>query len=637
MIKRKKINLYLIFVFIIFLMSLRITQASLDLSLLRPIEEFTTNNDELVIEGVVICQEPDTVVVSVDTPAGVPDLSLVDNPLNFLVVDLGSSHSLTAMVLKPVFKDELSLGPRVVNLSFSGDGRNFTDRGVFNCTSGMGNEYGEARVDFDAPINARFVRIDIIDGWQSGGVSIEEVAFLDTSERLFKTKTRSISVVLRIDYEIDSYQASFKLTVLLKNGENIIAVSTKVLEPSEEDINEEIIIINANYIPHILVEEDYLILSDGYRAEVSIPPDALPSEINKVSINPLDVDEIIWNSYSDNTYIMRNTFPVMAYEILLSAAVPFPVDAKDSLERQPPNLLVDGNYEYPSTWMTTTSALPIWIKIDLRESHTLGRVIIYPRIAGDAAYGPKRLMILTSEDDENYIEAAVCDDCNTSRIEIFLPNNPVARYVRLEIEEGWQGNNIQINELDFKDGEGADIVSYVPLSGVSLKRPVELTILYDDKDLTAAGIQREENLAVFTWNEGMDEWHLVGGRIDEANNWITVNLNHFSTLALFEKAISVPEINWSYNPFSPNGDGIADNTTISISMGEESNGEAKVEIFDYTGKLIRTLMHEKSRSGYMSIVWDGKDENGERVKIGPYIYQVTVGKEIRNGVLVVAR
>jgi hypothetical protein len=172
-------------------------------------------------------------------------------------------------------------------------------------------------------------------------------------------------------------------------------------------------------------------------------------------------------------------------------------------------------------------------------------------------------------------------------------------------------------------------------------RPAGLTLLYEETDLAAAGVQSEENLAIFNWNEGMQEWHMIGGEVDLVNNKVAVNLNHLSTFALFEVERSrVPEVYWSYNPFSPNGDGIADTTTLSIGIRDQESGirgQVRVEIFDYIGKLIRTLVHEEALSGHVSIVWDGEDENGDPVSIGPYIYQVSIGKEIRNGVLIVAR
>jgi len=237
----------------------------------------------------------------------------------------------------------------------------------------------------------------------------------------------------------------------------------------------------------------------------------------------------------------------------------------------------------------------------------------------------------------DYDEAGVCDECNDKETEIVLSTTPTARYVQIVIEDGKQGNNIQINEVEFRDDEGAKIVSYVPMKSTILARPAELTILYDDSDLSAAGVRKEDNLAIFSWNESMQEWGMVGGEVDLLNNWLSVNLNYLSTFAIFEAVPLVDEVRWSYNPFSPNGDGIADMTTISISLNPESGNQTKVEIFDYNGRLVRTLVHEQTSSGRVSIAWDGKDENGDPVGIGLYIYQVVVGKEVRNGILAVAR
>jgi len=549
-------------------------EARLDLLVIRPIEEFVTNNRELVVEGLVKYPEVQQVAVSVNAPAGVSDLGSLEESLQSLIVDLGASHSLTALVFSPVFEDKLSFGPRVVNLSFSENGRTFTDRGVFNCSSGMDQEYGEARAEFETTIKARFVRIDMLDGWQSGKIGIQSAGFLNTAGELLKARVRGISVAVALDADGEAY---FEIAILLREGENQISIAASAPD-SVEEMDERFELVTVTYMPEVVVEEEPLTLSDGYKAELVIPMFALSSEIKKVGICPMDINRIEWTSYSDNTRVRRGTYPVLAYEIEVSAATPFPATAKDSLERQPPELAVDGNAKYPSTWMTTTSALPIWFKVDLRESRPIGRVIITSRVDGDVPYGPKRLSILVSDDDLNYHEAAVCDECNDSKTEIDLPASPVARYVQIVIEEGKQGNNIQINEVEFRDDEGAKIVSYVKLSSAMLARPAELTLFYDDSDLADAGIQREENLAIFSWNPGMREWNMVGGEVVPANNWITVNLNYLSTFAIFETTSPLAEVRWSYNPFSPNGDGIADTTTISINLNAETQGQARVEI-----------------------------------------------------------
>ncbi len=611
-------------------------EARLELSVFRPVAEFVTNNKELVIEGVVQCPEVQQVAVSINTPSGVSNLGSIEESLQSLVVDLGASHRLTTLILLPVFEGQLSMGPRVVNLSFSENGKRFEDRGNFNCTSGMGWEYEEARTEFGGVIRARYVQIDMLDGWQADRIAVQEVGFLNTAGESLKTRARNVSLALDLD---ENGTAFFQMTALLREGENNISITASALGSAEEigEIDEEVAFVMVTYMPEVVVEDDLLILSDGYKAELNIPTGALTSEIKKIGIRSLDVDQIQWISYSDNTRIARDTAPVVAYEVEVSVITPFPATAKDSLERQPPGLAVDGKAEYPSTWMTTITSLPIWLKIDLREPRSIGSVTVIARVEDGTSYGPKRLSILVSDDDVSYDETAVCDECNDNKTEIALLTTPTARYVQIIIEEGKQGNNIQINEVEFRDDEGAKIVSYVPLSSVALARPAELTLLYDDFDLTAAGVQKEGNLAIFTWNEGMQEWGIAGGKVDSLNNWVSVNLNHLSTFALFEAVPSSADVRWSYNPFSPNGDGIADTTTISINLDEESGEQAKVEIFDYSGKLVRTLVHEEAQSGHISIVWDGKDENGDRVSIGLYIYQVAVGKEVRNGVLAVVR
>ena len=610
-----------------------IAEARLELTLLRPAEEFVTNNRELVVEGVVRRPGIKQVVVSVSTTVGELDLDLLEESLQSLTVDLGSVRSLRTMVLLPLFQGELSLGPRVVNLSFSSDGDIFDNGEVFNCSSGMGREYREARAEFDTVIEARYVQIDMLAGWQADRIGIQEVGFLDSEGVLHRAKVRSVSVALHLN---EDGEAHFQMVVFLIEGENLISILARTLDPVEEEIEEELAVITANYVHEVVIEEEPLILSDGYKAELSIPSGALESNIKKIGIRPLDVDQVEWRSYSENVRIAKNTLPVVVYEFEVSAETPFPATAKDSLERQPPSLAVDGKPEYPSTWMTTASALPVWLKVDLRERQSIGKVVIIARVENNISYGPEKLSVMISDDDITYNEAATCEEC-ADEAEIQLLDAPEARYVQIVIEDGKQGNNIQINEVEFYDDEDQKILSYVKLSSVTLERMAELAVLYDDVDLTAAGVQMEKNLAIFGSNEDMREWEMLGGKVDTAKNLVTVNLNHLSRFALFEAVARVAEVRWSYNPFSPNGDGIADTTTISINLNGETEGQAKVEIFDLNGKLIRTLVHEESQSGHISIVWDGNDENGEQVSIGAYIYQVIIGKEIRNGVLVVAR
>lgn len=623
------------FIFFMFIFLSKNSMALMELSLIRPSDEFTTNNKELVVEGFVKFLQNTQVSISISSSTGIPDLNSIKNPIQSLTLDLGSVQKLKSMVIFPVIIDALSFGPRVINVFSSFDGQIYVDEGRLNCTPGIDQEYGEARVDFRNIIETRFIKVDIIDGWQSSMVSIEDINFIDTSERKIRTKVRSVSFTLITD---DSGYGDFSAIVILREGENQISISASGSNP-EIVIEQEgdFKLVKANYLPEVKITEEPIILSDGYKAELIIPPSALDKNIKKIGIIPLNVKDIEWKSYIRNPQIAKDTLPVVAYKFSVSAELPFPVIAKDYLERQPPSLAVDGNPEYPSTWITSVSPLPVWLKIDLRSPQTIGKVIIIARVRGNTSFGPNKVVVLASNDDLKYDEVAKKDNCDDKRTEIVLPSMPTARYIQIVIEEGKQGNNIQINEIEIRDIDGTKITSYVQLESVTLKKTVNLTMFYETRDLISARVKNEKNLSIFAWNASTNNWQLVGGKLNMDKGYITVNLNYLTTFAIFESSGSKIDISWSHNPFSPNGDGIADSTTLRINSGESINVSVKVEIFDCAGKLVRTLMHEETKGGQISVIWDGKDENGQRLEIGPYIYQVTVGEKVHNGVLIIAR
>lgn len=48
-------------------------------------------------------------------------------------------------------------------------------------------------------------------------------------------------------------------------------------------------------------------------------------------------------------------------------------------------------------------------------------------------------------------------------------------------------------------------------------------------------------------------------------------------------------------------------------------------IYDLTGRLIRTLVDEPQNAGYYQVSWDGKDNAGEKISSGIYLYRIEVG------------
>jgi len=76
------------------------------------------------------------------------------------------------------------------------------------------------------------------------------------------------------------------------------------------------------------------------------------------------------------------------------------------------------------------------------------------------------------------------------------------------------------------------------------------------------------------------------------------------------------------NPFNPS-------TTIQYEIPEQDNEETKVlvrlNIYSIRGRLVRTLVDEEKKSGFHKVQWDGRDERGELVSSGIYLYRISAG------------
>ena len=81
------------------------------------------------------------------------------------------------------------------------------------------------------------------------------------------------------------------------------------------------------------------------------------------------------------------------------------------------------------------------------------------------------------------------------------------------------------------------------------------------------------------------------------------------------------------NPFTPNGDGINDQLTVSYKLREVTAARAvSVQIYDLGGRLVRELS-ATSLSGERQQVWNGCDARGRLVPPGTYLYRLTLGAE----------
>jgi hypothetical protein len=67
------------------------------------------------------------------------------------------------------------------------------------------------------------------------------------------------------------------------------------------------------------------------------------------------------------------------------------------------------------------------------------------------------------------------------------------------------------------------------------------------------------------------------------------------------------------NPFNPT-------TTISFDVPKASH--VRLDVYNTSGRLIRTLVDEKMQAGSRQILWDGTNESGHTVSSGLYFYKI---------------
>ncbi len=82
------------------------------------------------------------------------------------------------------------------------------------------------------------------------------------------------------------------------------------------------------------------------------------------------------------------------------------------------------------------------------------------------------------------------------------------------------------------------------------------------------------------------------------------------------------------NPFNPS-------TTIEYSI--PTSERVLIRIYDGLGKELRTILDKEQSSGKHTVVWDGKDTNGNLVSSGIYIYRIDAGGKAESKMMVMVK
>ena len=228
------------FSIIFILLSAGALVARTNLSIISPTTNFTTNNQTVEIRGSVASSVGGEVVVSTNTPGGIPNLAQLTHSIYGVVVDLGSTQELKGMLIRHVVDRGFPRGPRLANLAFAQAGANFSAGQPFNIPSGIDPDFHSTVVDFPSVVSAQFVQIEMLEGWQTEPIAIESIQFLDTNDRVIQGQIQSIAIRLPLTDTCQSdltgpYCATFSIEVMLAAGVNRLSVIARELAPSNPD------------------------------------------------------------------------------------------------------------------------------------------------------------------------------------------------------------------------------------------------------------------------------------------------------------------------------------------------------------------------------------------------------------------
>ncbi len=178
-------------------------------------------------------------------------------------------------------------------------------------------------------------------------------------------------------------------------------------------------------------------------------------------------------------------------------------------------------------------------------------------------------------------------------------------------------------EVSWKPSVSRDVTRYQILFGSS---EVETLEPLPDGEISTDDVSHESSDFKFVDRRPLSVGSFIYAviAIDEADNESTPAKERFR---IFDKPYP--------NPFTPLSADPDFNTLIFPARAvEKVEGEFSVLLFNLNGVLVKTLT---AQLGETELKWDGKNESGEIVESGIYIYQLQVGNSIKTGTIIVAK
>ena len=220
------------------------------------------------------------------------------------------------------------------------------------------------------------------------------------------------------------------------------------------------------------------------------------------------------------------------------------------------------------------------------------------------------------------------------------------------LADGFQGtvelNQMQENAFDEISGYVfLKLLDFAPNSVLdALIESAYIEIDYDVTKLNALNIP-EKALALFYWNRLTTpaQWEEAEAVVDTAQNLVRSNTPPLAPVGIFAKKSMMSAVEDREDANSPGRFSLAQNfpnpfnpsTTIRFALSASIHGTVRCElsVYNTNGQKVRTLLHRGFKAGLHEILWDGRDDHGQRVSSGVYFYRLSAGSftEIRKMVV----
>ena len=166
--------------------------------------------------------------------------------------------------------------------------------------------------------------------------------------------------------------------------------------------------------------------------------------------------------------------------------------------------------------------------------------------------------------------------------------------------------------------------SYLPIEDtlyVNAGEVMAFALVCGEENITYSWYINDEQQSatsfVFNYSPTINGWHEVTGVVSNENYdlpkvwWINVTGGTgINNDIVNSKAILYQNIP---NPFNPE-------TSIKFSLVE--SGHSLLEIYNIKGQLVKTLVNNNLPAGEHSFIWNGKNEKGDQVTSGIYLYNL---------------